>query len=134
MINMPISASARQHLVDAKHAEGVHTDSEMERVFASRFCYIFVGTDTRCFKRFAGELLIFIRDKVATEWELIDRSTLPAEIKDTNLVSNGVRNPVASTILTTSAPWSQGHHDCTSTWDRAYSCNNGSNEQDGDPF
>ncbi len=88
MPNVPICASTRQHLVDSKDVERVHTNPQVERVFASGLCYIFVGTDTRSLKRFAGELLILVGDKVAAERELIDRSTLPAEVKDTDLRRN----------------------------------------------
>jgi len=70
---------------------------------------------------------------VTTEGELIDRSTLPAEVKDTDLGRSCVSGSVASATLT-SVPWGRGHHDYTSTWDKAYSCNSGSNEQDGGPL
>jgi hypothetical protein len=88
MLNVPICASTRQHLVDSKDVERVHTNPQVERVFASGLCYIFVGADTRSLKRFAGELLILVGDKVAAEGELIDRSTLPAKVKDTDLRRN----------------------------------------------
>jgi hypothetical protein len=134
MMNVPIRASTRQHLVDAKDVEGVHTNPQMERVFAGGLCYIFVGTDTRSLERFTRKLLVLIGDKVTAEGELIDRSALTAEVKDADLESDCVSSPLARASLTTNAPWSRGHHDYTLTWDRAYSCNSGSSEQDGDPL
>jgi hypothetical protein len=56
----------------------------VERVFASGLCYILVGADTRSLERFARELLILVGDKVTAEGKLIDRSTLPAKVKDTD--------------------------------------------------
>lgn len=134
MMNVPICPGTRQHLVDAKDVEGVYTNPQVERVFASGLCYIFVGTNTRSLKRFTGELLILVGNQVTAEGELIDRSTLPAEVKDADLARNCVSSSVVSVTLTTSAPSSRGHHGYTLTWDRAYSCNSGSSEQDGDPL
>jgi hypothetical protein len=85
MLNVPIRASTRQHFVDTKDVERVHTNPQVERVFASSLCYILVGADTGSLERFARELLILVGDKVTAEGELIDRSTLPAEVKDTDL-------------------------------------------------
>jgi hypothetical protein len=134
MLNVPIRASTRQHLVDAKDVERVHTNPQMERVFASGLCYILVGANTRSLERFARELLILVGDKVTAERELIDRSTLPAEVKDTNLRKDWVSTSVVSATLRTGALWSRVHHGYILTWDRAYSCNSGSSEQDGDPL
>jgi hypothetical protein len=87
-MNVPIRASTRQHLVDPKDVEGVHTNPQVERVFAGGLRYIFVGTDTRSLERFTRELLVLVGDKVTAEGELIDRSTLAAEIKDADLRRN----------------------------------------------
>jgi hypothetical protein len=57
----------------------------VERVFAGSLRHILVGADTGSLQSFARKLLILVRDKVTTEGELIDRSTLPAEVKDTDL-------------------------------------------------
>jgi hypothetical protein len=102
-MHVPISARTRQHFVDAKNVEGVHTDSQVERVLASSLCHILISADTGSLECFTRELLIFIRDKVTTEGEFIDRSTLPAEVKNTNLRRDCVSDSVA-TVLTTSAP------------------------------
>jgi hypothetical protein len=68
-MNVPIRASTRQHLVDTKDVERVHTNPQVERVFASGLCYILVGADTRSLERFARELLILVGDKVTAEGE-----------------------------------------------------------------
>jgi hypothetical protein len=103
MMNVPIRASTRQHLVDTKDVERVHTNPQVERVFASGLCYILVGANTCSLERFARELLILVGDKVTAEGEVIDRSTLSAEVKDTDLRKDCVSTSVVRTTLTTGA-------------------------------
>ena len=134
MLNVPIRASTRQHLVDTKDVERVYTNPQVERVFPSSLRYILVGADTRSLERFARELLILIGHEVTAEGELIDRSTLPAKIKDTDLRKHCISTSVVSATLRMGALLSLGHHGYILTSDRAYSCNSGSNEQDGDPL
>lgn len=43
---MPISTSARQHLIDAKDVEGMDADPQMEGIFSSGLGDILVGADT----------------------------------------------------------------------------------------
>jgi hypothetical protein len=103
--NVPIGASTGQHLVDAKDVEGVNTDPQVEGVLASGFCHILVGTNTGSLKCLAGKLLILVRHKVTAEGKLVDRSTLPAEIKDTNLEGKKrVSSPAAGATLTMYVP------------------------------
>ena len=111
----------------------MHTNPQVERVFASGLCYIFVGTNTRSLKRFTRELLILVGDQVTAEGKLIDRGTLAAKVKDADLAKDCVSTLVGVT-LTTDAPWSREHHGYTSTWDKACFCNSGSSGQDGDPL
>jgi hypothetical protein len=103
MLNVPIRASTRQHLVDAKDVERVHTNPQVERVFASGLCHILVGANTRSLERFARELLILVGDQVTAERELIDRSTFPAEVKDTDLRKDCVSTSAVSATLRTGA-------------------------------
>ena len=100
MLNVPIRASTRQHLVDAKDVERVHTNPQVERVFAGGLCYILVGANTCSLKRFTRQLLILVGDKVTAEGELIDRSTLPAEVKDTDLRKDCVSTSLVNTNAT----------------------------------
>lgn len=102
-MNVPIRAGARQHFVDPKDVERVHTNPQVERVFASSLCYILVGADTSSLERFAGELLILVGDKMTAEGELVDRSTLPAKVKNTDLRNDCVSTSVVSATLKTGA-------------------------------
>jgi hypothetical protein len=65
--------------------ERMDANPEMEGVLAGGLCDIFVGTNAGCFECFAGELLVLVRNEVATERELVDGGTLTAEIEYTNL-------------------------------------------------
>jgi hypothetical protein len=91
---VPIRAGTGQHLVDAKDVERVHTNPQVERVFASGLCYILVGADTRSLECFARKLFILVGYKVTAERELVDRSTLPAEVKDTDLKTTASALPM----------------------------------------
>lgn len=42
----PIGTSARKHLVDTDNVEGVHTDTQVERVLTRGLGDVLVGTDT----------------------------------------------------------------------------------------
>ena len=99
MQNVPIRASTRQHLVDTKDVEWVYTNPQVERIFPGGLCYIFVGADARSLERFARELLILIGHEVTAEGELIDRSTLPAKVKDTDLREHCISTSVVSATL-----------------------------------
>lgn len=61
--------------------ERVHTDTHVERILARRLGNVLVGADASCFERLGTQLLILIRNEMAAEGELVDRSTLPAEIE-----------------------------------------------------
>lgn len=87
--DVPISAGARQHLVDTEDVEGVYADSQVEGVFARCLGNILVGADTCSLKSLARKLLILVGYKMATVRELVDGGTLAAEIKDTNLGTRG---------------------------------------------
>jgi hypothetical protein len=102
-VNLPIRAGTGQHLVDAKDVERVHTNPQMERVFAGGLCYILVRANTGSLKRFARELLILVGNQVTAEGELVDRSTLPPEVKDTDLGNDCVSTSVTSATLKTGA-------------------------------
>jgi hypothetical protein len=103
MVNVPIRAGTRQHLVDAKDVERVHTNPQVERVFPGGLCYILVGTDTGSLERFARQLLILVGDKMTAEGKLVDRGTLPAKVKNTDLRNNCVSTSVVNATLRTGA-------------------------------
>ena len=65
--------------------EGVDADPQVEGVLAGGLGDILVGADASGLESFTGKLLVLVGDEVAAEGELVDRGTLAAKIKDTNL-------------------------------------------------
>lgn len=65
--------------------EGVNADTEMEGILARSLSNVLVGADTTGFESFRGKLLIFVRDEVNAEWEIIDRGTLAAKVVNSDL-------------------------------------------------
>lgn len=57
----------------------------MEGVLATRLDEVLVGANTGGFKSLGTQLLVLVGDEVDAERELIDTSTLAAEIEDANL-------------------------------------------------
>lgn len=80
-----IGTSARQHLVDTDDVVRVGTDTQVEGVLATRLDEVLVGANTGGFKSLGTQLLVLVGDEVDAERELIDTSTLAAEIEDANL-------------------------------------------------
>jgi len=80
-----VSACAGQHLVDTDHVEGVHTDTQVEGVLSAGLGDILVCANTGSFESFGSDLLVLIADKVAAEWEVIDRRLLAAKIVNADL-------------------------------------------------
>jgi len=80
-----IGTSTGQHLVDADDMERVDADSQMERILARGLGDVFVGADTSSFEGFTRKLLVFIGDEMAAEGEVINGSTLAAQIENANL-------------------------------------------------
>jgi len=89
-----IGTSARQHLVDADHVEGVDADTQMERVLSAGLGHVLVGANTGGFQSFGSNLLLLIGDKVHTEGELVDGSLLTSKVENPNL---RVRDATAET-------------------------------------
>ena len=80
-----IGTSARQHLVDTDDVVRVSTDAQVEGVLATRLDHVLVGANTGGFKSLGTQLLVLVGDEVDAERELIDTSTLAAEIEDSDL-------------------------------------------------
>lgn len=80
-----IGTSARQHLVDTDDVVRVGTDAQVEGILATRLDHVLVGANTGGFKSLGTQLLVLVGDEVDAERELIDTSTLAAEIEDANL-------------------------------------------------
>jgi len=80
-----ICTSATQHLVNTDDVEGVHSDSEMERVLARGLGDIFVCTNTGSFQSLRGDLLVLVRDKMSAVGEVINAGALSAKIENSDL-------------------------------------------------
>ncbi len=65
--------------------EGMHTDTEMERILSAGLGDVFVGADTGSFQCFRGELFIFIGDEVAAEGEVVNGGTFPTKVENADL-------------------------------------------------
>jgi len=57
----------------------------MERVLSGRLGNVLVGADTSSFESLARKLFIFVGDKVSAEGEVVDGSTLSAQVEDPDL-------------------------------------------------
>lgn len=77
-----IGTSARQHLVDTDDVVRVGTDAQVEGILATRLDHVLVGANTGGFKSLGTQLLVLVGDEVDAERELIDTSTLAAEIEN----------------------------------------------------
>lgn len=80
-----VGTSARKHLVDTDDVVGVDTHTEVESILTRHLHHVLVGTDTSSFKGLRRNLLVFVTDKVDTEWEFIHRGLLTTQIVDTDL-------------------------------------------------
>ena len=69
--------------------EGVHTDTQVEGVLSAGLGDILVCANTGSFESFGSDLLVLIADKVAAEWEVIDRRLLAAKIVNADLKKAG---------------------------------------------
>ena len=59
----------------------------MEGVLARCLGHVLVGADTCSFQCLAGKLFIFVGDKMAAEWEVVDGGTLASQVEDADLTS-----------------------------------------------
>lgn len=84
-----IGTGARQHLVDTDDVVRVGTDAEVETFLAGRLDEVLVGANTGGLESLRAQLLELVGDKVDAEREVIDGSTLAAEVEDADL---GVRH------------------------------------------
>ena len=85
LTDAPISACAGQHLVDTEDMVGMYTDAEMESVLAGGLGNVLVGANTGGLKGLARELLVFVGNEVDAVGELVDGSTLAAQVENTDL-------------------------------------------------
>ena len=88
----PISPSARKHLVDTEHMEGMNSDPEVESILPCRLGHVLVACDTGSLKSLTGDILLLPRDEMHTVGELVYSLLLHSNIIDPDL---GVRNTTA---------------------------------------
>ena len=60
-------------------------DTEVETFLSGVLDQVLVGANTGSLEGFGAQLFIFVGDEVNAEREVVDVSTLSAEIEDTNL-------------------------------------------------
>jgi hypothetical protein len=76
------------HSTEQKPRAGVAgqlTDSHVETVLSSNLDHVLVGANTGGFESLGGELFILVGDEMDAEWEVVDTSTLTAQVEDTDL-------------------------------------------------
>jgi hypothetical protein len=81
----PVSASARQHLVDTDDVVRVDADPHVEAVLTTELGDVLVARDTGSLKSLRRDLLVLPGEQVGNEGELIHAGLLPAEIVDPDL-------------------------------------------------
>ena len=81
----PIGTSARKHLVDAQHVEGVHAHAQVEGLLAGELDHVLVGRDTGGLERLRGDVLLLPRCEVHAVREHVHVSALHADIIDADL-------------------------------------------------
>lgn len=57
----------------------------MEGVLSGSLDDVLVGTDSGSLESLRGDLLVLVRNQVAAEGEVVDRSLLSSEVEDTDL-------------------------------------------------
>ena len=84
-----IGACAGQHLIDSEHVPGVHSDSQVERLFAALLDHVSVGSNTGSLESFRGNLFLFERVEMHGGWEGVVVCSLLSRVVHTDL---GVRH------------------------------------------
>ena len=102
----------------------------MERVLSGRLCNVLVGADTSGFESLTRKLFVFVGDQMSTEGEVVDGSTLSAQVEDPDLI---LTSATVESLKRGGGPWNQGHPGCIETLDMVCSCSTGSSEPDDVP-
>lgn len=76
--------------------EWMQSHPNVELIFAAEFHQVFVAANTTGFQSFRAQLFIFIRDEMNAQWEVIDESSLSAQVENTDL---GIWNTTTETRL-----------------------------------
>lgn len=62
--NVPISSSARQHLVDSDDVEGMEPHADVELVLTAILDEVLVTANTSGFQRLGAQLFVFVGDEM----------------------------------------------------------------------
>ncbi|KAH3660248.1 hypothetical protein OGAPHI_007453 [Ogataea philodendri] len=109
-----IGTGTRQHLVDSQNVVRVHSHSHVERISTRHLGDVLVCANSGSFQSLGGQLLQLVRNKVDTEWEVIDISLLSSKVKDSDLgvwdtsVVSRLWERLVLTVSVTSS-WSSSH-------------------------
>ena len=109
-----IRTGTRKHLVDSDNVIRMSTDSQVEEILTGNLDHVLVASNTSGLECFRTDLLVFIRNKVNSSWELIAMGSLVTNVVDTKL---GVRDTSAVSGLRVrlilavaiAASWSSTH-------------------------
>ena len=80
-----ISTGAREHLVDADHVPGVHSDSDMETLLTRVVLHVLVSGDTGGFQSLGRDLLFLVGDHMDAGGEKVPVGPLLATVIHTDL-------------------------------------------------
>jgi len=80
-----ISTGTGQHLVDSQHVPRVDADTKMEGILSALGCHVLVDDNSGSFESFAGKMFLLVTHKVHGEGEVINISTLSADIVNLQL-------------------------------------------------
>lgn len=92
----PISAGARQHLVDADDVEGMHTHTDVEGVLSAMLHKVLVAANAAGLQSLRAQLFQLVRHQVHAQREVLDGRALTAQIEDADL---GIRDTTAEPRL-----------------------------------
>mmetsp|Transcript_4923 Transcript_4923/g.8534 ORF Transcript_4923/g.8534 Transcript_4923/m.8534 type:complete len:233 (-) Transcript_4923:111-809(-) len=81
----PISSSARKHLVDTQHVEGVHADAQMEGLLSGVLGHELVARNTGCLHSLGGHLLLLPGHKMHAGGESLHGVPLHTHIVNADL-------------------------------------------------
>lgn len=83
--NSPIGSGTGQHFIDANDVEWMNSHADVELIFSAELHQVLVAANATSFQSFSAQLFKFIGHEMNAEWEVIDESSLSAQIEDTNL-------------------------------------------------
>jgi len=109
-----IGTGAREHLVDADHVPGVHSNANVEAFLSCVDLHVFVGSNAGSLKCFRSDLLLLVGDQMHAAGEEVPVGSLPSAVVHTNL---GVRHTTIEArlrvrlvlLVSVATRWSTSH-------------------------